>query len=66
MQQIDSHHLSLQIAEGKYHQVKRMFAALGNHVVSLHRTQIGTIRLDPELEPGDYRPLTCAEVASIQ
>jgi 16S rRNA pseudouridine516 synthase len=66
MQQIDSHHLSLQIAEGKYHQVKRMFAALGNHVVSLHRTQIGAILLDPELEPGDYRPLTCAEVASIQ
>jgi|TARA_B110000444_G_C18721338_1_gene538608 16S rRNA pseudouridine516 synthase len=66
MQQIDSHHLSLQIAEGKYHQVKRMFAALGNHVVSLHRTQIGAILLDPDLEPGDYRPLTCAEVASIQ
>lgn len=66
MQQIDSHHLSLQIAEGKYHQVKRMFAALGNHVMSLHRTQIGSILLDTDLEPGDYRPLTPAEVASSQ
>ena len=65
MEQVDQHHLRLSIAEGKYHQVKRMFAALGNHVVSLHRTQVGAIVLDPELEPGDYRPLTDAEVAAI-
>ena len=66
MQQIDQHHLRLSIAEGKYHQVKRMFAALGNHVVSLHRSQVGDIVLDADLEPGDYRPLTDLEVASIQ
>ena len=66
MEQIDQHHLRLSIAEGKYHQVKRMFAALGNHVVSLHRSQVGDIILDPELEPGDYRPLTELEVSSIQ
>jgi 16S rRNA pseudouridine516 synthase len=66
MEQVDQHHLRLSIAEGKYHQVKRMFAALGNHVVSLHRSQVGAIVLDAELEPGDYRPLTDAEVASIQ
>ena len=65
MEQVDSHHLNLRIAEGKYHQVKRMFAALGNHVVSLHRHQVGDIVLDPDLEPGDYRPLTDAEVACI-
>ncbi len=65
MEQIDDHHLTLSIAEGKYHQVKRMFAALGNHVVSLHRFQVGNICLDTELEPGDYRPLTELEVASI-
>ena len=65
MQQLDPYHLRLSIAEGKYHQVKRMFAALGNHVVSLHRTQVGAIVLDPELEPGDYRPLTDAEVAAV-
>lgn len=65
MEQIDDYHLTLRIAEGKYHQVKRMFAALGNHVVSLHRFQVGDIVLDKELEPGDYRPLTNLEVASI-
>ena len=65
MEQIDDYHLTLRIAEGKYHQVKRMFAALGNHVVSLHRFQVGDIVLDTELEPGDYRPLTNLEVASI-
>jgi len=45
--------------------VKRMFAALGNHVVSLHRFKVGGIILDPELQPGEYRPLTALEVASI-
>jgi 16S rRNA pseudouridine516 synthase len=65
MEQIDDYHLTLRIAEGKYHQVKRMFAALGNHVVSLHRFQVGDIVLDTDLEPGDYRPLTDLEVASI-
>jgi 16S rRNA pseudouridine516 synthase len=65
MATVDDHSLNLTIAEGKYHQVKRMFAALGNHVVSLHRFQVGDIILDPALEPGEYRPLTDAEVASI-
>ena len=66
MEQIDDNHLTLSIAEGKYHQVKRMFAALGNHVASLHRFQVGGITLDTELEPGEYRPLTDLEIASIQ
>lgn len=51
--------------EGRYHQVKRMFAALGNRVEALHREQIGEIQLDEMLEPGEYRELTGAEVASI-
>jgi len=51
--------------EGRYHQVKRMFAACGNHVLALHRRQIGGIVLDPSLEPGDYRELTDAEVAEF-
>lgn len=55
----------LTISEGKYHQVKRMFAALGNRVDTLHRERIGQIVLDPALEPGAYRPLTAAEIASI-
>ncbi|TKB44107.1 16S rRNA pseudouridine(516) synthase RsuA [Thalassotalea mangrovi] len=55
----------LTISEGKYHQVKRMFAAIGNRVVGLHREQVGDIELDPDLEPGQWRPLTDAEVASV-
>ncbi|WP_116474677.1 16S rRNA pseudouridine(516) synthase RsuA [Zobellella maritima] len=55
----------LTIQEGKYHQVKRMFAAVGNHVESLHRLQIGDIRLDDNLEPGQWRHLTEEEIASI-
>ena len=66
MEVIDDHHIRLCISEGKYHQVKRMMTSLGNHVVSLHRLQIGGIELDPNLEPGDYRPLTEVEIASIQ
>ena len=65
MQIIDDYHIHLSISEGKYHQVKRMMAALGNEVLSLHRFQVGDIVLDQELAPGDYRPLTDAEVASI-
>ena len=66
MEVIDDHHIRLTISEGKYHQVKRMMTSLGNEVVNLHRLKIGGIELDPELEPGDYRPLTDEEIASIQ
>lgn len=66
MEVIDDHTIHLTISEGKYHQVKRMMEALGNQVKSLHRFQIGDIVLDPTLDPGDYRPLSDTEVASIQ
>ena len=66
MEIIDEHHIRLSISEGKYHQVKRMMTSLGNEVISLHRLQVGGIELDPQLEPGDYRPLTKDEIASIQ
>ncbi|MFC3912453.1 16S rRNA pseudouridine(516) synthase RsuA [Pseudaeromonas sharmana] len=55
----------LTIHEGKYHQVKRMFAAVGNKVVRLHREQIGAVSLDPQLAPGDYRLLTREEIAAF-
>ncbi|WP_192959134.1 16S rRNA pseudouridine(516) synthase RsuA [Shewanella sp. FDAARGOS_354] len=55
----------LTITEGKYHQVKRMFAAVGNHVVGLHRESIGKIELDSELALGEWRYLTSEEIASI-
>lgn len=59
----DDHHALLTISEGKYHQVKRMFAAQGNLVTELHRIKIGDIFLDPTLEPGEYRALTQQEIA---
>jgi len=63
---LDTQHALLTIREGKYHQVKRMFVAVKNHVSRLHRLQIGAITLDYTLEPGDYRPLTQQEVESIK
>jgi len=65
LEQISEHQVRLTISEGRYHQVKRMFAAVGNHVVALHRERIGAITLDDALEPGEYRPLTPEEVAGI-
>ncbi len=56
----------LTISEGKYHQVKRMMAALGNKVVALHREQVGAIELDLNLAPGQWRLLTPAEIASFR
>ncbi|GAA0844823.1 16S rRNA pseudouridine(516) synthase RsuA [Marinobacter szutsaonensis] len=57
--------IELTISEGRYHQVKRMLAAVGNHVVALHRLRVGEIVLDPELAPGEYRALTRQEIASV-
>jgi 16S rRNA pseudouridine516 synthase len=42
-----------------------MFAAVGNRVVGLHRERIGEIVMDEDLEPGQYRPLTAQEIASV-
>ncbi len=55
----------LTLFEGKYHQVKRMFAALGNKVIGLHREQVGQIELDDELEPGQWRYLSRDEIDSV-
>ncbi len=53
----------LTIHEGRYHQVKRMFAALGNKVVQLHRERVGPLALGSELAEGEYRHLTAEEVS---
>ena len=57
--------LKLSIQEGKYHQVKRMLAAVGNSVAGLHREQVSEISLDEDLAPGDYRVLTQDEINCI-
>lgn len=53
------------IGEGKYHQVKRMMAAVGNHVVKLHREQIGNIKLDESLKENEWRELTSEEIELV-
>ncbi|WP_404365386.1 pseudouridine synthase [Marinobacter sp.] len=58
--------IELTITEGRYHQVKRMLAAAGNHVIGLHRLQIGEIRLDTALAPGEFRHLKDEEIASVE
>ncbi|MGX8942962.1 16S rRNA pseudouridine(516) synthase RsuA [Symbiopectobacterium sp. Eva_TO] len=65
LEKLDDHQVRLTIGEGRYHQVKRMFAAVGNRVVELHRERIGAIALDDTLEPGEYRALTEEEVDSV-
>jgi 16S rRNA pseudouridine516 synthase len=58
--------LRLIIHEGRYHQVKRMLAAVGNHVVALHRERIGAVGLDTALAPGAWRALTPDEVDAFK
>ncbi len=54
------------LQEGKYHQVKRMLAARGKPVVHLKRLSMGPLHLDPGLSPGEWRPLTGAEVEALR
>lgn len=65
LERVDERHARLTIQEGKYHQVRRMFASLGNHVLALHRERIGSLALDADLQPGESRYLTAAEVAEF-
>ena len=58
--------VTVQLFEGRYHQVKRMFASLSNHVAELHRTAIGGISLDPDLAEGEARYLTKEEIQKIE
>ena len=53
------------IGEGRHHQVRRMFVAVGNHVVGLHRDRIGALDLPAELAAGDFRSDTADEAAAI-
>lgn len=62
---VDEHTARLTITEGRYHQVRRMFAAVGNHVVDLHRENIGGIALPADLEPGQHRILPAAEAEKV-
>ena len=54
------------LTEGKFHQVKRMFAAVGHPLVALERRRIGCVTLDERLAPGEYRPLTGEEIDGLR
>ena len=58
--------LRLTLTEGKYHQVKRMLAAVGNRVETLHRSRIGGLSLPAELAPGQWRWLEPSELALLR
>ncbi len=62
---LGEHHLQLTLTEGKYHQVKRMVAAVGNRVESLHRSSVGTLTLGDDLQPGQWRWLLDEEVLAL-
>jgi 16S rRNA pseudouridine516 synthase len=64
LEQVAEKEVLLTITEGKYHQVKRMFAAVGNKVVGLHREQIGPVKL-ADLPLGEWRYLTPEEVSAF-
>jgi 16S rRNA pseudouridine516 synthase len=55
----------LTVTEGRYHQVRRMFAATGNHVEALHRETLGGLSLPDDLLPGQWRLLDAAGIAAI-
>jgi 16S rRNA pseudouridine516 synthase len=59
-------HLRMTLTEGKYHQVKRMVAAVGNRVEALHRSRIGDLVLPADLAPGQWRWLTAEEVSALR
>ena len=58
--------LRLTLTEGKYHQVKRMVAAVSNRVETLHRSRIGQLALPQDLVPGQWRWLTAQELLAVQ
>ena len=63
---VGPHHLRLTLTEGKYHQVKRMVAAVGNRVEGLGRSQIGGMALPADLAPGQWRWLSADELRAVQ
>jgi 16S rRNA pseudouridine516 synthase len=62
---LSDHTAQLRLIEGRYHQIKRMFGRFNNKVLTLHRTAIGCISLDPDLTAGQYRPLTWVELDGL-
>ena len=64
MEAVTPRHARLTLIEGRYHQVRRMFAAVGHHVEALHRSRIGGLSLD-DLAPGQWRGLDAADIERL-
>ena len=64
LEPMDARHARLVLTEGRYHQVRRMFAAVGNHVEALHRSRIGGLELDG-LAPGQWRVLADTDLQRL-
>ena len=62
---VGTHHLRLTLTEGKYHQVKRMVAAVGNRVEALHRSRIGRLALPADLPEGQWRCLSPDDLLAL-
>ena len=58
--------VTIKLREGRYHQVKRMFAKVGHPVLYLQRVSMGTLTLDDSLKIGEYRELTADEIAALK
>lgn len=62
----DQSKIRITIKEGKYHQIKRMFGAVGMKVLELDRLQMGNLQIDPQLKRGQYRELTDDELSTLK
>jgi 16S rRNA pseudouridine516 synthase len=60
-----SKHATVTLTEGRYHQVRRMFAAMGNHVEALRRDQVGALALPSHLEAGKWQVMTATDIAAV-
>jgi len=65
-EKVSDHVLLLTLIQGKYHQVKRMLAAVGNRVEALKRVRIGNLTLPADLEPGQWRWLEAADLEKLK
>lgn len=66
LEKISEKSYRITIREGKFHQIKRMFHAVGSEVVYLKRLSMGSLILDENLKPGQYRPLTKEEILNLK
>ena len=64
-ERLGSHEIALTLTQGKYHQVKRMLAAVGNRVEGLHRSHVGALGLPVDLAPGQWRWIEAGELDAL-